>query len=182
LFTSNGACFGPAKTNGESSCGAAPNSARYARAIGHGRIIRIEREHQFAVPVETGFAFITDLGNWPRYWPGFVRIESGSRWSAPGDEARIAVRLLGREVELRMTLRHFEENQLVEYESIQTGMPDAHHERQFLSRNGGFLYRLVVEYEARAGLRGLYDRLLLRRGVDRALRQTVANLDAALAA
>ncbi len=144
-------------------------------------MIRIEREHHFAIPVETGFAFITDTANWPRYWPGFVRIESGSRWSAPGDEARIAVRLLGREVELRMTLRNFEENRLVEYESTQSGMPDAHHERHFVPANGGFLYRLAVEYEPRSGLRGLYDRLLLRRGVERALRQTVANLDAALA-
>ena len=144
--------------------------------------IRVEREHRFEVPVEAGFAFITDMANWPRYWPGFVRIESGSRWSAPGDEARIVVRLLGRNVELRMTLRHFEENRLVEYESTQSGMPDARHERHFVPANGGFLYRLVVEYEPRFGLRGLYDRLLLRRGVERALRQTVANVDATLSA
>ena len=87
-------------------------------------MIRIEREHYFAVPVEAGFSFITDMANWPRYRPGFVRTESGSRWSAPGDEACIVVRLLGREVELRMTLRRFEENRLVEYESAQSGMPD----------------------------------------------------------
>ena len=144
--------------------------------------IRVERAHYFGMPVETGFAFITDMANWPRYWPGFIRIESGSRWSAPGDEARIVVRLLGREVELQMTLRHFEENQLVEYESTQRGMPDARHERHFVPDNGGFRYRLVVEYEPRSGLRGLYDRLLLRRGVERALRQTVANLDTTLPA
>ena len=49
-------------------------------------MIRIQREHHFAVPVEAGFAFITDLANWPEYWPGFVRIEPVSQWSAPGDE------------------------------------------------------------------------------------------------
>ena len=144
--------------------------------------IRIEREHHFEMPVEAGFAFITDMANWPRYWPGFIRIESGSQWSAPGDEARIVVRLLGRNVELRMTLRHFEENQLVEYESTQSGMPDARHERHFVPANGGFLYRLVVEYEPRSGLRGLYDRFLLRRGIERALNQTVANVEATLSA
>lgn len=143
-------------------------------------MIRIEHEHDFAMPVEASFAFITDITNWPRYWPGFVRIESGSQWRAPGDEARIVVRLLGREVELRMALRRFEENQLVEYESTQSGMPDAHHERHFVPTNGGFLYRMVVEYEPRPGLRGLHDRLLLRRGVERVLRQTVANVDATL--
>ena len=42
-------------------------------------------------------------------------------------------------------------------------------------------YRLVVEYEPRAGLHGVYDRLLVRRGIERALRQTVANLDEKLA-
>jgi hypothetical protein len=48
--------------------------------------------------------------------------------------------------------------------------------------NGGSSTGLVVEYEPRSGLRGLYDRLLLRRGVERALRQMFENVDATLAA
>ena len=143
-------------------------------------MIRIEREHHFAIPVEAGFAFITDIANWPAYWPNFVRLEPGSRWSVPGDEARIVVRLLGRDIELQMTLHRFDENRFVEYVSTQSGAPDAHHERHFAPAADGFLYRILVEYEPRGGLQGLYDRVLLRRGVDRALRQTVANLDARL--
>ena len=134
------------------------------------------------MPVETGFAFITDTANWPRYWPGFVRLEPGSRWSAPGDEARIAVRLAGRELELHMKLRRFEPNRLVEYESSQSGAPDARHERHFDAAEGGFDYRLVVEYEPRGGLHGLYDRLVLRRAIERALRRTVQSLEAAMPA
>jgi hypothetical protein len=143
-------------------------------------VIRIEREHRFAVPVERGFAFITDPANWPAYWPGFVRIEPDSRWKVPGDEARIVIRLLGREVGLQMKLARFDENRLVVYDSTQSGAPDAHHERHFSPDAGGFSYRIVVEYEPRSGLRGLYDRILLRRGVERAVEQTVANLDARL--
>jgi hypothetical protein len=143
-------------------------------------VIRIEREHRFAVPVEAGFAFITDMANWPLYWPGFVRLEPGSRWSAAGDEALIVVRLLGRKVALRMTLGRFDQNRLVEYVSTQSGAPDAHHERHFAPAEGGFLYRIVVEYRPRPGLRGLYDALLLRRGVARAIQKTFANLDAKL--
>jgi Polyketide cyclase / dehydrase and lipid transport len=143
-------------------------------------VIRIEHEHRFGVPVEAGFAFITDVANWPQYWPNFVRLEPGSRWRTPGDQALIVVRLLGRNVGLRLTLGRFEQNRLVEYESTQSGAPDAHHERHFVPADGGFLYRIVVEYRPRAGLRGLYDTLLLRRGVERALRQTVANLEARL--
>ena len=142
-------------------------------------MVRLEREHRFGVPVGTGFAFITNRGNWHRFWPGFVGIEAGSRWSAPGDESRLVTRLLGRKVELRMTLLRFEPNRLVEYRSTQRGLPDARHERHFEAAETGFRYRLVVEYEPRPGLRGVYDRVLVRRGVDRALRQTVANLEAA---
>ena len=112
--------------------------------------------------------------------PGTGRGLSGSspvRGGAPrATKARIVARLLGREIELRMTLRHFEKNRLVEYESAQSGMPDARHERHFVPANGGFLHGLVVEYEPRTGLRGLYDRLLLRRGVERALRQAVVSI------
>ena len=145
-------------------------------------MLRVEREHRFDASVEAGFAYITDQTNWPEYWPGFVRMERGSSWSAPGDESTIVVKLLGREVVLRMVLSRLVANELVEYESSQPGLPDAHHERHFTPDGEGFLYRLVVEYEPRAGLRGLYDRFLVRRGVDRALRQTVANLEGELRA
>ena len=67
----------------------------------------------------------------------------------------------------------------MEYRSTQRGLPDARHERHFEAAETGFRYRLVVEYEPRPGLRGVYDRVLVRRAVDRALRQTVANLEAA---
>ena len=68
---------------------------------------------------------------------------------------------------------------LVEYESAQDGLPDARHERHFAPTDGGFRYRLVVEYAPRPGVKGLYDRLLVRRGVDRALRRTIENLERA---
>ena len=145
-------------------------------------MLRVEREHRFDCSVEAGFAYITNLDNWPHYWPGFVRIAPGSTWSTPGDEAVLVVRLLGREVELRMTMSRFEPNRLVEYASTQPGLPDARHERHFAPEDGGLRYRLVVEYEPRSGARGLYDRLLVRRGVERALQQTVANLEARLPA
>jgi hypothetical protein len=41
---------------------------------------RVEAAHRFDVPVERGFAFITDTANWSKYWPGYVRLEQGSRW------------------------------------------------------------------------------------------------------
>ena len=70
--------------------------------------MRLEAERRFDVPVREGFDYITDQRNWPEYWPGFVRIEPGSRWSEPGDVTRMVVRIVGREVPLEMTLRRFE--------------------------------------------------------------------------
>lgn len=142
--------------------------------------MRIERDHLFDVPLEAGFEYVTDPANWPSYWPGIVGVEPGSRWTAAGDEARMVIELLGRKVELRMVLRRFEPYRLVEYDSTQDGLPDARHERHFEQAGSGFRYRLVVEYEPRGGLRGVYDRLLVRRGVDRALRRTIENLERAL--
>jgi hypothetical protein len=77
-------------------------------------------------------------------------------------------------------MSRFVPNQLVEYDSHQRGLPDARHEPHFTADGGGFRYRLVVEYEPRAGLLALYDRFLVRRGVERAVRRTVASLDATL--
>lgn len=140
--------------------------------------IRVELAHRFAVSLRDGFDYITDLGNWHEYWPDFVRVEPGSRWSAPGDQARLVLKLLGRETEMAMTLGRREPYRLVEYESKQSGLPDVHHERHFEDDGSGALaYRVVVEYMPRGGPRGVFDRVLLRRAVERAVRRTLANLD-----
>jgi uncharacterized protein YndB with AHSA1/START domain len=137
--------------------------------------MRIEASRRFPVPVREGFDYITDQRNWAEYWPGLVRIEPGSRWSGPGDVTRIVVRLLGREVPLEMTLRRLDPPRLVEYTSTQPGMPDARHERHFEDAGGGLLYRIAVELEPC----GLYDRTVVRLGIARALRKTLANLETA---
>jgi uncharacterized protein YndB with AHSA1/START domain len=136
--------------------------------------MRLEAERRFAVPVREGFDYITDQRNWPEYWPGLLRIEPGSQWSEPGDVTRIVVRILGRAVPLEMTLRRLEPPRLVEYTSTQPGMPDARHERIFEDVDGRLHYQIAVELEPR----GLYDRVVVRRGIARALRRTLANLDA----
>jgi uncharacterized protein YndB with AHSA1/START domain len=140
-------------------------------------VIRLVQERVFRAPVEQGFSKITDPANWPRYWPGLVRVQAETRWRTPGDEARVVMRLLGREVELTMTLREFVPNRLVTYESVQSGLPDARHERHFRQVDEGFLYRIVIEYEPRRGVRGLVDRTVVRRGIDRAAGQTLDNLE-----
>jgi uncharacterized protein YndB with AHSA1/START domain len=138
---------------------------------------RVEAARRYDTPVERGFAFITDTANWPSFWPGYVRLEEGSSWGAPGDMARLVTRLLGRERLLTMRITAFEPNRLVTYTTTQPGLPDATHERHFEPDGGGFVYRLVVEYELRAGIAGLFDRVLLARAIRRAFRQTFAALE-----
>ena len=76
-----------------------------------------------------------------------------------------------------MTITRFEPNRLVTYASTQPGLPDARHERWFEADGAGFVYRLVVEYEPRPALSGLFDRVLLARGIRRAFEQTFDALD-----
>jgi hypothetical protein len=139
--------------------------------------MRLELTRAFPVPLREGFDYIVDPGNWPAYWPGLIRVQAGARWREPGDRARVVMRLLGRPVELKMTLRVFDPYRLVEYDSVQRGLPSVRHERGFAAAGDGFEYRLAVEFEPRAGLRGAIDRRLVRRAVERALRRTLANLE-----
>jgi uncharacterized protein YndB with AHSA1/START domain len=138
---------------------------------------RVEGTRRYDVPVERGFRFITDTANWSKFWPGFVRLAENSRWGTSGDTARLVTRLLGRERELTMTITAFEPNQLVTYTSTQPGLPNARHERHFEPDGEGFVYRLVVEYEPRTGMRGVADRLILPRGIRRAFESTFEALD-----
>lgn len=138
--------------------------------------MRVEREHRFPVALHDGFTYITDQANWPHYWPGLVRIEPGSHWGEPGDVTRMVLHVLRREVEMTMTLRRFEPDRLVEYTSTQNGLPDMRHERHFAASGASLHYRAVVEFEPR----GLYDRVIVRTAVARALKRTFASLDEAL--
>lgn len=142
--------------------------------------MRVELTHRFAIPLRDGFDYIIAPRNWSEYWPGLIRVQPGSRWRAPGDRARVVMRLLGRTVELEMTLRTFDPYRLIEYSSVQRGLPDVCHERGFSALGEGFEYRLAVEFEPRPGLRGAFDRTLLRRAVQRTMQRTVANLESRL--
>jgi hypothetical protein len=139
--------------------------------------MRLELTHHFAIPLRNGFDYIVEPRNWPEYWPGLIRVQSGSRWRAPGDRARVTMRLLGRTVDLEMTLRTFDPYRLIEYTSVQQGLPDLRHERAFSAVGDGFQYRLAVEFAPRAGLRGAFDRAVLRRAAERTMQRTVANLE-----
>ena len=142
--------------------------------------MRVEVTHRFAIPLRDGFDYIVEPRNWPQYWPGLIRVQPGSRWRAPGDRARVVMRLLGRSVELEMTLQTFDPYRLIEYTSVQQGLPDVRHERAFSPVGDGFEYRLAVEVAPRAGLRGAFDRALLRRAAERTMQRTVANLEGRL--
>jgi hypothetical protein len=139
--------------------------------------IRIAVEQHLSVSVRDGFDYITDPVNWPEYWPRLVRVESATRWREPGDRACVVQRILGREVELDMTLVRIEPYRRVEYTSNQRGLPTARHWRHFDQAGDELVYRIVVEYRPRPGWRSLFDRFLVRRAVERALRETLANLE-----
>jgi hypothetical protein len=142
-------------------------------------MIRIEVSHFFPVSVAEAFAYITDMKNWHEYWPDFIRIDNPStaRWSSPGDKATVVINLLNRERALNMELKEFQKDERVTYLSRQRGLPDVRHERHFKAAHDSCEYRLVIEYEPRAGFTGLFDRLLVKRSVERAMRKTVQNLE-----
>ena len=141
--------------------------------------IRIDITHTFPVPVSEAFTFITEMSNWAEYWPDFVRVDdpANARWGQPGDGVTVVLKLLGREREFNMELESFERDTLVTYRSHKRGLPDARHERHFEALSEGCVYRLVVELEPRPGLAGLFDRLVIRRAVTRAMHKTIDNLD-----
>jgi hypothetical protein len=142
-------------------------------------MVRIEVSRTFPVSVAEAFSYITDMKNWPEYWPDFIRTENPdeARWSTPGDKATIVIKLLNRERALNMELKEFVKDTRVTYVSRQEGLPDVRHERHFRAVPLGCEYRLVVEYEPRPGLTGLLDRFLVKGSVERAMRKTVQNLE-----
>ncbi len=93
---------------------------------------------------------------------------------------RLRMRLASRQTELTMILQQIKAPSLVAHRTVQPGLPDAQHERHFEPTTDGLVYRLVGTYTARAGLSACWNRTIVRRGTDRALRRTLDNLDRCL--
>jgi hypothetical protein len=148
-----------------------------SRATSADQAVRVTATRHFAFPLRAGFDYITDLRSWPEYWPNLIRLAPESRWSQPGDTARLTLKLMGRQTELEMTLKRIVPYQLVEYSSVQRGLPSATHERHFAGDEAGFDYRIVVALERRTGLLRPFDRLVVRRAVERTAQQTLDNLE-----
>jgi hypothetical protein len=145
--------------------------------------MRIEESCIFPLSAHEAFDYITDLDNWPHYWPGFVRFEDreDSQWGVPGGAVTPVIRLMGRDVPLHITLQEFERGRIVRYMSQQPGLADAYHERHFSAVSAGCAYRAVVSSKPRWKWLGIYDRVIVRRAVKRTLHRTMTNLQAVFA-
>jgi hypothetical protein len=131
------------------------------------------------VDAREGFDYITDVGNWPRYWPKLLEIRESEtiRWREPGDTATVVVEARGQPTAMRMTLDEFAPYDRVLYTSTQAGLPLFRHERHFREADGRLRYTLVIAYEPRSGLRGVVDRLFVPRHVRASLVETMDNLE-----
>ena len=139
-------------------------------------MIRIEAGQVFPVAVRDGFDYITDPAQLDDYWPRAVAVDPATRWQQPGDRARVVLRMLGRRVALDMTLARIEPYRLVEYTSEQKGLPrSATPATSTGGRRVGLPDRRRVRPAARMAERG--RPAVVRRATERAVRETIANLD-----
>jgi hypothetical protein len=146
-------------------------------------VARLEVTRDLPIALSEGFDYITNVENWPEYWPKLVEIpeRASVRWREPGDGAAVVIDVRGRPTELRMTLEEFVPYDRVVYRSSQEGLPEFHHERLFRDNGGRLRYTLVIAYEPRPGLKGVFDRLVLPRYVRASLVETMDNLERVLA-
>lgn len=100
-----------------------------------------------------------------------------ARWGTPGDQLKVVLRFLTREVTISMELETFEKDSLVIYRSRQRGLPDARHYRHFTAVPEGFEYRILVEYLPRRGLVKIFDRVFVRWVLEKTFRRTIKSLD-----
>jgi uncharacterized protein YndB with AHSA1/START domain len=140
---------------------------------------RLEVTRDLPVGLEAGFDYITDVENWPTYWPKLLEIREPEtiRWREPGDTATVVVEARGKPTTMHMTLGEFVPYDRVVYTSTQEGLPRFRHERHFREAGGRLRYTLVIEYDPRRALRGAVDRLLVPRHVRASLVETMDNLE-----
>jgi hypothetical protein len=141
-------------------------------------MVRVEVSGGLPVPRSEAFNYVTDMRQWPSFFPGFVCVlnPETARWSNPGDRVTVVSRLFGRESHLHMELEVFAAGERVRFVLRQRGLPAAHHERHFIERGEGCECRFITTYTSRSGLTRLLDRSVVKWGIERALRHAVTRI------
>jgi len=141
-------------------------------------MVRVEVSGGLPVPPSEAFNYVTDMAQWPSFFPGFVRVlnPETARWSNPGDCVTVISHLFGRENHLHMQLEEFTAGERVRFVLRQRALPVAHHERHFIERAEGCECRFITTYASRPGLTGFLDRSVVKRGIRRALRHAMRRI------
>ncbi len=87
------------------------------------------------------------------------------------------MKLMGKETVLQMNLHELNENRYVRYSSAQKGLPVVEHERIFEPHDRGVCYTMIMSYSPREGVKGLFDRWILKRSLQKVLKKSYQNYD-----
>lgn len=141
-----------------------------------GERVQVAISRQFAFPLRR--AYDTNLGRWPEYWPGLIRVEPGAALVTAGGHCEAdaeATRPPDGARDHPAARRPIPAHRV--HERPAWPAHRARHERHLVEDHASFGYRIVVEFEPRTGLRRPSDRVVVARAVERVAGRTVRNLE-----
>jgi hypothetical protein len=142
----------------------------------------ITMTRQYPIERDRLYAHLTEPTNWPSYYHGMITATPGGAFTEPGDEVSVRHRLLGRSIDVEVTLLELDAPSRFRTRAKGTGLPPVEHVWDYADSDGGTSVTVTGEMEETTTWLGrAIDRHVLPRQLERDVARTLDNLDELIA-
>ena len=140
---------------------------------------RVEMTRAFDVERGKLFAFITTPDAWPSWYNNCIAVHQANGWARVGDHAELTIRMLGRDVAVRMELDEYTVDTHTRIHTTAQGLPDVVQAWDLAdTADGNTEVTVTLETaEATSFFGRVVDRFLLPKTIERDLARSLDNLE-----
>jgi uncharacterized protein YndB with AHSA1/START domain len=137
----------------------------------------VELDRTYPIDRKLLFDHLTDPTIWPSYYNGMIEVEATSRFAEPGDTVVARYRLLGRVVDVHVTLLELSSPERIRLRADATGLPPVEHDwRYHESADGTRVEVSMTSLEVDSWFGRKLDRFVLARQMEKDLRRSLDNV------
>ena len=138
----------------------------------------ITMTRQYPIDRHRLYAHLTEPTNWPSYYHGMIAATPRGAFADPGDQVSVRHRLLGRSIDLEVTLLELDAPTRFRTRAKGSGLPPVEHVWSYADSDGRTSVTVTAEMEETTSWLGrAIDRHVLPRQLERDVARTLDNLE-----
>jgi uncharacterized protein YndB with AHSA1/START domain len=138
----------------------------------------VELDRTYPIDRKLLFDHLTDPSIWPSYYNGMIEVEATGRFAEPGDTVVAKHRLLGRVVDVEVTLLEVTPPERIRLRAETAGVPPIEHDWRYheAGEDATRIEVAMTSVEVDSWLGRKLDRFVMARQLEKDLRRSLDNI------